>query len=205
MRELGAQFTSNPASVLGHDCAYSIPFPDGRAFWVFGDTLIGSQSPDGQRKIVGMPANTGALVSDRDARNGLHDFTYIADRSGTACAFLVNFPSEHPTKNRLWPSQGVVLTDAGSTPTLYLFSSLVEILEGPPPPGNIKHVGCGIARSPLSRGGSLTVPLERLVRDGKSLFWGSDAPAIGTSVVRASSDTLRVYCSGSAQGRPSAF
>ena len=42
-RLLGALFRKSVARVLGHDGAYSVPLGDGKVFWSFGDTLLGSE------------------------------------------------------------------------------------------------------------------------------------------------------------------
>ncbi|MGD8544548.1 MAG: DUF4185 domain-containing protein [Candidatus Bathyarchaeota archaeon] len=42
-RLLGSLFKKSVSRVLGHDGAYSVPLDEGRVFWSFGDTLLGSE------------------------------------------------------------------------------------------------------------------------------------------------------------------
>ena len=47
---------------LGADAAYSVPLPDGRSFWLFGDTFIAARGAT-TRKGARLVANTVALSS----------------------------------------------------------------------------------------------------------------------------------------------
>lgn len=62
--DLDALFAPHPEGYLGADAALSIPLPDGRCFWAFGDTLLGTIE-NGRRNIHAMPRNTAAIQSGR--------------------------------------------------------------------------------------------------------------------------------------------
>jgi len=83
-------FRPHATGYMGADGALSVPLPDGRVFWLFGDTLLG-RFVDGVRVQDAMPRNTAAIQSPgpatpasirwlfRPERNGLKPFISLTD------------------------------------------------------------------------------------------------------------------------------
>lgn len=216
VRDLGPQFTTNTAHVLGHDDAYSIPLPDGsgRSLWVFGDTYTGTRSDEGKTStITGMPTNTMVILRDTDARDGLAPFTYGVDAFGTATAMLRFLPHEEMEKlpgedtvaMRLWPMHGIALPSAGGSSKVILFYSMEKLIAGPPPPANFRHAGTGIAVATIGPRDTAPPVFERITRNGDPALWGPDDPVVGTSVLRAKEGGYLVYASGRRDNRGAAF
>jgi hypothetical protein len=51
-------FTRFGGGWTGGDATYSIPLPDGKTLWIFGDTFLGVVNPDRSRPPVGLARNT---------------------------------------------------------------------------------------------------------------------------------------------------
>ncbi len=66
-----ALFASHPNSWLGADGAYSVPLPDGRSAWLFGDTILGQPQADGSLKPSAF-INNSIIVQDGDKLTALH-------------------------------------------------------------------------------------------------------------------------------------
>ncbi len=74
---------------LGADAAYSIPLPDGRDIWIFGDTLYGEH-----RVVVGdIPQMVRNSIGVSTCRDGKFDITYVI-RRGTEGKLADFFPSQ---------------------------------------------------------------------------------------------------------------
>jgi hypothetical protein len=87
---------------LGADAAYSIPLPDGRDVWIFGDTLYG-----GQREVHGntpsMVRNSIGISTCKEGRWKL-DYAIKRDAQGHAADF---FKAQHPN-TWYWAMDGFV-------------------------------------------------------------------------------------------------
>lgn len=59
---------------MGADGAYSVPLPDDRSAWLFGDTILGKPQPDGSVKPSAF-INNSLIVQDRDKLTALHGGT----------------------------------------------------------------------------------------------------------------------------------
>ena len=82
-----------PLGWQGGDAAYSIPLPDGRDIWIFGDTLFG---PD--RVVVGQePRMVHNSLGISTCRNGEWklDYAIKRDSSGTATSFFAPEAKDH--------------------------------------------------------------------------------------------------------------
>ena len=82
-----------PMGWQGGDAAYSIPLPDGRDVWIFGDTLFG---PD--RVVVGQePRMVHNSLGISTCRNGEWKLDYVIkrDSSGTATSFFAPDSKDH--------------------------------------------------------------------------------------------------------------
>lgn len=91
-------FAGRGAGFTGGDAAYSVPLPDGRTAWMFGDSFIGGVRPDGTRSddprtfvrnslVLTGPDGEPRTVTSRGAAGGHHDFASPAgaqpNKSGT--------------------------------------------------------------------------------------------------------------------------
>ncbi|MCX5790571.1 MAG: hypothetical protein NTX64_19050, partial [Elusimicrobia bacterium] len=86
---------------LGADAAYSIPLPDGRSFWLFGDTFIAARGKT-TRKGARMVANTVGLST---CEKGRFRISYSWRGSSTAAAAYFQ-PTDAGFK--YWPLDGFV-------------------------------------------------------------------------------------------------
>lgn len=86
---------------LGADAAYSVPLPDGRTFWTFGDTLYGEK-----RVVVGqdpqMVRNSVGVSTCKDGKWDIH-YAIRQDKDGKPVDF---FKARLP-KTWYWPLDGV--------------------------------------------------------------------------------------------------
>lgn len=101
--DLDALFAPRHQGYMGADVGMSIPLPDGRVFWVFGDTLMGRI--DGQKRVMsGMPRNSAAIQTGREATP---DTVELLLREGDFPEFF-----RHPAGSKdhwLWITAGVVV------------------------------------------------------------------------------------------------
>ncbi|MCB0568922.1 MAG: DUF5005 domain-containing protein [Phaeodactylibacter sp.] len=96
-----AYFTRYGGGWTGGDATYSIPLPDGRQLWLFGDTFLGIVNANRSRPATGLINNT-FVVQDGD------DFTTLYSGSaGNASAFVK--PQEAGWW--YWPGHGVARGD----------------------------------------------------------------------------------------------
>ncbi len=89
---------------LGADAVLSVPLPDGRTVWFFGDTIIGSIR-DGKRTLDAMPRNTIA-VQDRGAPTPSSIRLFLYDSQGKPKTYL-RFPDRPEEQFWLWPGTAV--------------------------------------------------------------------------------------------------
>jgi hypothetical protein len=205
-RDLGPQFTDNPHRMIGQDGAYSIPCGS-RTLWFFGDTLIGTRTPgesiwypggmpvgpgdmSGKGGIDRMLNNSGLLLSDHDAREGLRGFRYICDSEGHLRTLLPLEPGEHPDRDRVWCLHGICLDGK-----VVLYFIKVEMLAEGPFPVNFRIVGSGMAV-----GDSGEWRFRRVTRNGSCILWGEEEPHFATAVLPPARDGW-LYMYGSRQDR----
>ncbi|HEX6880292.1 MAG TPA: DUF4185 domain-containing protein [Terriglobales bacterium] len=85
---------------LGADDAYSIPFPDGRVVWIFGDTLIGKK-----RVVIGNePKMVRNSIGVSTCNNGKWDVDYVIRKSGTGKP--LDFFQARNSSYWYWPMDG---------------------------------------------------------------------------------------------------
>ena len=155
--DLGPIFRGAHPRVLGMDGAYSLPLGQGKSLWIFGDTLLGSWTSDGQRRIDGMPANTGAIVADREWPLGFPGAKFVRES-----AVLMESGSD---KRRRWPLD-LIRTPAG--PAMFY----VEIAPHGTGPLDFSVVGSGLVRLGRDFSGDRGIGL-----------WPGDSPTFGTSAM----------------------
>jgi hypothetical protein len=86
---------------LGGDAAYSIPLPDGRDVWIFGDTLYGNK-----RAVHGNnPEMVNNTIGISTCKDGNWDIKYTI-RRGADGKFVSFFAPQHP-KTWYWALDGV--------------------------------------------------------------------------------------------------
>ena len=200
VRDLGPQFTRNDHRMAGQDGAYSIPLPDGTAFWFFGDTAIGERppgsfrdvferlaatgQPQGHAPFERMPTNTGLLLRDETGEGGLNDFTYLTDEVGELRQLIPLGEGEREGWDRAWCLHGVALGE-----TLYLYYQHIRMLEekGGPFAMGFEVLGTGLARGLIGEW-----QFERLSHAGEDLWWPYPQPQFANCVLRAD-DWLYLY------------
>ncbi len=69
--QFNSLFANDAGNWLGADGAYSVPLPDGRSVWLFGDTILGKRNPDGSRQPTAF-INNSFLVQQGDKLTLLH-------------------------------------------------------------------------------------------------------------------------------------
>jgi hypothetical protein len=103
--EFDRLFTPHKTGYLGADAALSIPLPDGRVLWLFGDTLIGRQE-QGKRIFEAMPRNTVAIQYPGAVCPENIEWIFTG-RQGIPSDFL-SLPKDE--QNRwFWPGTGVCI------------------------------------------------------------------------------------------------
>lgn len=93
--DFNGYFTRYGSGWTGGDVAYSVPLPDGRIVWLFGDTFLGTVNEDRSRDPQGF-INNSFMVQDRT------EFTTL---SGTGRSALL-VPSD--PNHKYWPQHGFV-------------------------------------------------------------------------------------------------
>ena len=96
-----ALFTRFGGGWTGGDATYSIPLPDGRNLWLFGDTFLGTVKADRSRPGTGLINNT-FVVQDGEQLTPLY-----TGSAGNASAFVQ--PEEEGWW--YWPGHGVARND----------------------------------------------------------------------------------------------
>ena len=174
VRDLGLQFLENDVNITGQDGITSILLPDGRTFWVFGDTIEGPFDTIRYHPLAEVLSNTGAIVPLQDLSNGIWQFEHLKSPDGKRPRQLIHFlPHEDKALHRLWAIHGACVEDH-----LYLFYHKITM-------DPVKDVfeafalnGMGIARSDLAR-----FEFERLkAPDGSYEFWKGDEPGFGVFI-----------------------
>lgn len=172
--DLGPAFRGANARVLGLDGAFSVSLGQGRSLWIFGDTLLGSWQPNGDRTFTAMPPNTTAIVDDRDWVTGYSHAQFVGKPDPVALLT--------PTKPtyRPWPLDAV---REGKT----LRQFFVEIEPtGNNGPINFRVTGTGVAS---------TTGLPGSPYGQNTVLWPAEAPSFGASVMRWQ-DAWYLYAGG---------
>lgn len=201
VRDLGMQFVNNPHKMVGQDGAYSIPL-NGETLWFFGDTLIGRRTPGeslwfpgnrpvGPRDMSGigliekMINNTGLLLPEQNAANGLQKFNYILNDKGSLKNLIPLIEGEDPNKDRIWCLHGVALSGK-----VYLYFIKVQMLESGELPVNFKIVGSGLAV-----GNAVDWEFKRVMCNNSFIWWGKNDPRFASAVLK-DPENVWLYCYG---------
>jgi hypothetical protein len=197
-RDLGPQFVDNPYRMIGQDGAFSIPL-NGEALWFFGDTLIGEQRPEGslwylegsaigsedmagKGAIEKMLNNSGLILPNQDAGQGLKNYRYVLDENNSIKSLIPSIDNENDSKIRVWCQHGIYLYDK-----LYLSFVKVQMIpqseiikvteEGEVSPVNFKVLGSGLAV-----GNKKDWKFRRLLHNGSDIIWGENLPHFGSAI-----------------------
>ncbi|PZR95256.1 MAG: DUF4185 domain-containing protein, partial [Candidatus Chloroheliales bacterium] len=92
---------SHPDGWMGADGAYSVPLPDGRSVWIFGDTILGKAQTDGSLKPSAF-INNSLILQDGDKLTAIHG-------GSNAKPSAVITPTDSDTW--YWPINGIVESD----------------------------------------------------------------------------------------------
>jgi len=198
--DLGPQFVNNNHNMVGQDGAYSIPL-NGKTLWYFGDTLIGRRPKGSLWYIDGRPVggldmsgkgtidkmltNTGLILNDSQASNGLINYNYILDNSNNIRSLIPLNQDEDHNKIRIWCQHGITIgTD------VYLSFIKVEMFEKPKSilPVEFEILGSGFAKGTVDKW-----KFSRLEYDGGDLFWGKENPRFASAMIR---ENNWIYCYG---------
>jgi hypothetical protein len=95
--KFNALFASQPDGWMGADGAYSVPLPDGRSAWLFGDTILGKPQADSALKPSAF-INNSLIVQAGDRLTALHG-------SNNAKPAAMITPADSNTW--YWPAGGV--------------------------------------------------------------------------------------------------
>ncbi|MBN1132266.1 MAG: DUF5005 domain-containing protein [Bacteroidales bacterium] len=89
----------------GGDGTYSVPLPDGRTIWLFGDTFIGGVNEDNTRqKQVPIYIRNSVVVQDGDSLRTLYK-----TKNGRNASFAIIPGQDVPETERwLWPGDGLI-------------------------------------------------------------------------------------------------
>jgi hypothetical protein len=120
----------------------------------------------GKGSIRRMLNNTGLLLPDVPAKNGLRAFRYICDASGSPRTLLPLLPDEDPDWVRIWCLHGIAL---GGKLILW-FIKVHMLAEGSFP------VNFGIVGSGMALGDTTHFQFQRIVRNGSSILWEGGEP-----------------------------
>lgn len=199
-RDLGLQFVDNPHRMVGQDGAFSIPL-NGDTLWFFGDTLIGERTPgeslwypggewvgagdmSGKGKFEKMLNNTGLILPAQSGRNGLKDYQYICDETGSIRPLIPLLNWEDPDVIRVWCLHGICIGNM-----VYLYFIKIRMLEEGPLPANFEIIGSGLAV-----GSKRDWQFRRIFHNDTDILWQKDEPHFAASVLAdARSDWLYLY------------
>ena len=157
-----AMFNSRGAGWSAADATYSVPLPDGKVLWLFGDTLINTVGPNGIRPHGGFIRNSAVL----------QDGTRFTTITGGTRAHPDSFLTPREPGHWYWPGHGITEGDS-----LFLFM------------GKVRQTGAGAWG--FAAAGSDMVKLSRStleVQEVRSLPGGKDM-AWGTAVLRDGAHT----------------
>lgn len=173
VRDLGVQFRDNDVDITGQDAVTSVTLPDEQTFWIFGDTIEGPFDSIRGFELTEVLSNTGAIVPLQDLSDGVREFRYLTDASGSRARQLIEFVApEHKSRQRLWAIHG-----AHTGGHLYLYyhritmDPTLDVFE------TFTLDGMGVARADDE------YRFERLrAPDGTFEWWKGDQPGFGVWV-----------------------
>ncbi|MDD5766213.1 MAG: DUF4185 domain-containing protein [Candidatus Marinimicrobia bacterium] len=214
--DLGPQFVDNPHRMVGQDGAFSIPLGNRKSLWFFGDTLIGSRVPgsslwyisgiavgaedmSGKGTIDKMLNNTGLILPDQDASDGLKNFKYIQNSDGSLKTLLPLLENEDPNEIRVWCQHGVKIGDK-----LYLSFVKVRMIPqsqvvGTNEKGEVFPVNFDVIGSGLAVGSDKTWEFKRIFYNGSDILWKKHEPHFGSAIFPVHSER-KLYLYGTHQG-----
>jgi hypothetical protein len=76
--ELDRRWTARGPGLTGGDAGYSVPLPDGRTLWLFGDSFFGSVAAFGERSGSREIARNSIVIEDEDELRVLNVGTALA-------------------------------------------------------------------------------------------------------------------------------
>jgi hypothetical protein len=176
VRHLGDQFVKNRVGITGADGATSTVLPSGKSLWMFGDTIEGPFKTIHGLELGGYRSNTGAIVPQQDASQGIRAFEFLKHQHGKRPRQLIPFADhEDPNVHRVWAIHGTCVGDQ-----IYLFYHRITLLKGIDVFVNFQLDGMGIARANVE-----DLQFKRLqAPDGTLEFWKKDVPTFGVFVER---------------------
>ncbi len=150
--QLDRQWTARGPGLTGGDAGYSLPLPDGRTLWLFGDSFFGTVAAFGERSGSSEIARNSIVVQDGDELRVLN--------AGTALT-----PGAHPGA-WYWPLDATVEGDE-----VRLF--MARMLQGAPgadPVYNFWQFGTDVVTLDLD---DLTVTDTHTVTADFGISWGN--------------------------------
>ena len=174
VRDLGIQFMNNPVNITGQDAATSVVLPDGKTFWIFGDTIEGPFDSIRHYDLTKVLSNTAAIVPRHEVSQGIKRFSYLmSDENKRARQFIEFGPDEDPAKHRLWAIHGVCVGEF-----LYIYYHKITMVPEKDVFEDFKLDGMGIARARIGE-----YQFERLrAQDGSMMWWRGDQPSFGVFI-----------------------
>jgi hypothetical protein len=176
VRLIGTQFLDNPVGITGADGATSTVLGQGRALWVFGDTVEGPFDSIHGVDLSALRSNTAAIVPHQNVARGIRRFRFLAEIDGRRPRQIVPYaPEEDPAVHRIWPIHGIRVGEQ-----VYLFYHRITLQQGVDVFADFQLDGMGIARADVN-----SLQFTRLVApDGSREFWKGDEPGFGVFVER---------------------
>ncbi len=198
VQDLGCQFVNNPNRMIGQDGAFSIPL-NGKSLWFFGDTLIGERvlgeslwylsgeavGPDdmsGKGTIEKMLNNTGLLLPDQCAKDGLWDYKYICDNDGNIRTLIPLLENEDLNRIRVWCQHGVYLDDKIYLSFIKVRMMEQSLVEKKSRSNNILPVNFEIIGSGLAVGMEDDWKFQRIIHNDTDILWVKDVPHFGSAI-----------------------
>jgi len=127
-----AMFRRDIGGWVAADATFSIYLPDGRTLWLFGDTFIGEEEPDGSIAPGAVMIRNSAVIQDGDSLRTLY--------GGTPSAPEDFIPTVNPDSTWYWPEHGIVFND-----TLRIFVARYKTNPDGPPGFQFEFDGNDIA------------------------------------------------------------
>jgi len=197
-KDIGLQFADNPHKMVGQDGAFSIPLKS-ETLWFFGDTLIGKRIPgdslwyingfavggddmSGKGAMEKMLNNSGLILPDQDASNGLKNYEYILNTDGSLKTLLPLLENENPNEIRIWCQHGVFLEGK-----LYLSFVKVKMIPqsevlGTNEKGEVLPVNFDVIGSGLAVGDTKIWKFRRIFYHGTDILWSKNEPHFGSAI-----------------------
>lgn len=175
IRDIGVQFRDNDVHITGHDGCTSQLLPDGRAIWVYGDTVIQKFDDIHKVDIGTMLTGSACIVPPQDVSRGIKEYSYLKKADGSARTPVDFTPDEDPRLRRLWAIHGACI--GGS---MYLYYHTIKLSYEKNVFESFALEGMGIARARIG-----DFCFERLkAPDGTLHFWKAEEPTFGVWVLK---------------------